>query len=285
MRLGETAIIHRGCYLLCLFVAGAAAAQISSQAVPKASGNSGPDLQTLVSRRENAQAENREHYRAYTVIRQYRLYGGESQRPNSEVIADVSFVPPSEKTYKIEKASGSDRGEKVVRKILDRESEMASSQRIPVSRENYNFTYLGEDALDGHSCYLLGLEPKRKDRDLIKGRAWVDKETYLIHQVQGAVAKNPSWWVKDVSLTLRYHDIAGMWLQNDTHAVADIRLFGRHTLTARALEYRTAEAVAGKRDSTQPFSPVAPSAARRAVRTRRSIQPTSIVGAGILVER
>src|SRR6185437_680793 len=43
------------------------------------------DLQTIVNRLEQAQLENHEQLRAYSVTREYRLFGETTQKANSEV--------------------------------------------------------------------------------------------------------------------------------------------------------------------------------------------------------
>jgi hypothetical protein len=37
---------------------------------------------------------------------------------------------------------------------------------------------------------------------------------------------------------MSFGDFAGTWLQTSMEAVADVRLFGSHTLTSRILDYR-----------------------------------------------
>lgn len=220
---------------------------------PEGSDSDSATLNTIVNRMEDAQLKNRHNYRAYTMTRDYRLYGGEDQKPNSEVIADVHFVPPDRKTFEIEKVQGSDRGEKVVRHVLESESRMAS-QNAPgaISAGNYDFKLLGEEAIEGQSCYILQLMPKRDEKTLIRGKVWVDKNSYLVHRVQGEMAKSPSWWLKRVDMTVDFSNAAGMWLQTGTRAVADVRLLGRHTFTSRVLKIQTADEVATSFSAVSP---------------------------------
>lgn len=205
-----------------------------------------PELSTIAQRMEQAARENREHYRAYTVTRNYRLYGGNEQKPSSEVLADISFVPPTTKEFTITERKGSSRGETVVRRVLESERKDAASGLAPgaVSSDNYDFTFLGQQPLDGNDCYLLGLKPKRKEKNLVLGRTWVDKNTYLVRRVQGELVKMPSWFVKSAQVTLEFGDVGGMWLQTRAKATADVRIFGPHTLTGKALEVRTGASVA-----------------------------------------
>lgn len=236
-------------------IAAMAAAQVPrpQPKVDRAESQSRPELSTLVQRMEQAAQENRQNYRAYVITREYRLYGGDQQKPSSKVMAEVSFVPPTSQEFKITQSNGSSRGETVVRRILESEQKDAVSgqARGAVTRNNYDFTLLGEQQLDGHQCYVLGLKPKRKEKNLLIGSAWVDKNTYLVRRVQGQMAKMPSWWMKSVEVTLDFGEAGGMWLHTRTKAKAEVRIFGPHTLTENALKVRTGEAVA-ELTRTQP---------------------------------
>jgi hypothetical protein len=145
---------------------------------------------------------------------------------------------------------GSSRGLQVVRRILDDEVETTSkgSQgRTALSRDNYEFDYFGEVLLDGQPCYLLGLKPKRREKNLISGKVWVDRGSFMVRQVEGEVARTPSWWLKRVHVRLRFADLDGTWLQVSMEAIADVRILGRHTLTSRLLDHRDADEVASTR--------------------------------------
>lgn len=206
-----------------------------------------PDLNTIVDRLEQAALANRDNYRPYVLTRQYLMYGGEEQqKPSSEVLARITFVPPTTKEYEIVEAHGSSRGEGVVKHILENEAKATQRGDAPgaVSRDNYIFTYLGQSSLDGHPCYILGLQPKRKEKNLVIGRAWVDGQTFLVRRVEGQMSKLPSWWLKSVYVTLDFNEAGGMWIQTGTKAVADVRIFGTHLLTAQAVNFQSDAALA-----------------------------------------
>lgn len=196
------------------------------------------DLPTIVQKVEEAAKANRASYRPYVVTREYRFYGSDLQNPKSEVKAEINFVPPRHQDYKIVNADGSSRGESIVRHLLEDQTKAANSGQAPgaVSHENYNFAYLGEARLDGHDCYVLRLLPKREEKSLVDGQAWVDQHTYLVRRIDGEMAKMPSWWLKSVHVTLDFGNFDGMWLQEGTRAVADVRIFGKHTFTSKAVD-------------------------------------------------
>lgn len=204
-------------------------------------------LEAIVSHMAEVQYRNRRAVRAYVVMREYKLFGDQQQRADSQVLAEVSFLPPGSKEYVIKKTQGSGRGEKVVRKILEHEQQMAGDwEELSITERNYNFELLGEETQNGRRCYLLGMEPKRESKDLLRGKMWVDAETYNPLRIVGRPAKNPSWWVKKVELTLTFTEVDGMWLQSGAKASAEVRLFGKHVLTSQDLQYNTSDTVATK---------------------------------------
>ena len=191
----------------------------------------------------------------YVLIREYQLSG--ANKPSSNVVAQVDFMPPSSKNYRIQKSSGNNRGEQVVRRLLDHEVQATSdvvNSKTALSRDNYEFTSMGETSLDGQACYVLGLMPKRKDNELISGQAWVDKSSYRVLRIEGDLVKSPSWWLKKVHIKLNFADLSGNWLQTNMEAVADVRIVGRHTLTSKLLDYRAADTVASARPNAHGWN-------------------------------
>lgn len=229
-----------------LLIVGFIAVFSSFTAAQQHTGPGTAPLSGLIDGMEKAQAAVRPQI-SYVVIREYRLSGANRRSADSDVVAQVGFRPPSSKDYTIQQSSGSNRGLQVVRRILDHEVAAASENdntKTALDTGNYDFTYLGEAILDGHGCYLLGLNPKRKDKDLISGQAWVDKASFVTRRIEGDLVKTPSWWLKKVHVTLTFADVQGSWLQTSMEAVADVRIAGPHTLTSRILDYRPMAVVA-----------------------------------------
>ena len=210
-------------------------------AVVQQSASSGTlPLSSILQGMEKAQSEVRAQT-PYQVIREYRLFGAKSSSANADVVAQVDFKPPTSKDYSIQKWSGSSRGKQIVQRVLDHEVEASKGNqaRTALTGDNYDFILVGETVLDGRPCYVLGLKPKRKEKDLISGAAWVDKRSFFILHIEGETAKAPSWWLKSVRVKVSFADLSGTWLQTSMEAVADVRLLGSHTLTSRILDYRS----------------------------------------------
>jgi outer membrane lipoprotein-sorting protein len=198
-------------------------------------------LQEIVSRMTQAQADGRDRDIAYSITREYQLSAQGAPSPSSLVVAEINFVPPSAKDYSIVTSEGSERGKSIVRKVLDHEAEMAShSEEHAVTARNYEFALLGREMLEGRDCYVLQLTPKREAVELIRGKAWVDATNFTLRRMQGSPAKSPSMWIKNLTVTIDYDNVNGIWVATSTKAVADLRFVGKHVLTSRELEVRTA---------------------------------------------
>lgn len=207
-------------------------------------GGSIPPLETIVARMGEARAENRTKLRPYKVTREYKLFGKEKQKPRSEVIADLSFVPPNVKKFTIQSSSGAALGERIVRQMLEGEvTAVEQYGSTDITAANYNFRFVREEDVDGQRCYVLDLVPKRKDRTLLRGSIWVDARTYRLHRFDGEPAKGPSWWLKEPHIALVYGHVGGMWLQTGSESRANVRIFGPFTMVSRDVRYQVGEPV------------------------------------------
>jgi hypothetical protein len=244
----------------------------------RAQQRSAPSLSAgeIVSRMEAARLLSKDTV-PFLLQREYRMYHGDDALPMSQVKAEINVVPPHERDYKIVDARGSERGEKIVRKILEHEADAEKSSPPPTAivHDNYDFRLAGEETLQGSRCYILDLMPKRQDPGLVNGRVWVDASTFLIRKVEGQMAKSPSWWVKGVRLTVLFGEVGGMWMQTSTHAVADVRLVGRYTVAGRATGVQPSSTVAAGNLTQKKARPRSP----------RVNVPAAVYNTGVLVSR
>jgi|SRR4051794_3403825 outer membrane lipoprotein-sorting protein len=194
----------------------------------------------VVARMVKAYADVRANFRAYETKRHYSVFHGDSGEPRSDIQVNISFLPPGEKSFRIERSSGG-MAEHVVRKALEKEVELTKDPQVTaMSPENYDFELEGQGATAGHDCYILAMTPKRDSKDLLNGRIWVDAHEFLIRRVEGKPAKSPSWWVKDLELVILYDNVKGLWLQTATEANAHVRMAGEYKVVSRESDVRTA---------------------------------------------
>src|SRR5579883_1908454 len=98
-----------------------------------------PDLNTILTRMGQAQAENRARIHAYSVVREYKLYEEKAETPKTQLKAKIEFLPPHSKRYDVLDSTGGI-GEKVVRRILDHEIAMTRDPAaVEMSPANYDF--------------------------------------------------------------------------------------------------------------------------------------------------
>ena len=204
-----------------------------------------PTVETITVRMAQARIKNRALFRPYQVTREYKLFGKERVATKSKVIADVTFMTPELKKYVIQHTDGNVMGEKIVRRVLDGEVGVAKdSGSTDISRDNYDFLFIREEEISARRCYVLELLPKRNDKNLLRGKVWVDANTYLLQRVEGQPAKSSSWWVRDIRIVLLYGDVDGMWLQTDLEATANVRILGPSAIVASDMKYEFSELVA-----------------------------------------
>jgi hypothetical protein len=202
------------------------------------------DLETIISRMTQAREENRASFRAYVVTRDYNFFGKERDKSKSQVIADISFVPPDSKNYTIQQTKGSGLGEKVVRRMLESEMDIAKNHgATDISTDNYDFRFDKTEEMNGETCYLLELLPKRIDKNLLKARIWVDANTFVIRRMEGEPAKSLSWWLRNVRITFLFGEVGGMWLQTASESTVTVRILGRYTMVANSIKYKMGEVV------------------------------------------
>jgi hypothetical protein len=193
------------------------------------------EVDAIVTNMVSAYAENRTHLQPYVLTRKYRVFKAEEQK--STIIAAVIYLPPEANTFEILESTGG-KAEGVVRKLLQKEMQIARDfQAAGFNVSNYEFELLGEENLGSSMCYVLAIHPKRRSKDLLDGKIWVDKSLHLVRRVQGRPVKSPSWWVKEASFTVDYGNLEGMWLQVGSSGEANVRFVGKYTLVSEKIAF------------------------------------------------
>ena len=191
-----------------------------------------PNLNSILDSLERTEEQNPALSRPHEVTREYKVFQGDDPKPISDVMTQISFTPPDIKTFKITDAQGSPRGKKIVSAILDQEVASAKEgHQRDISRSNYDFVFLREQDFGMVPEYVLHIIPRRKEKGLLLGDIWVDAKTYRIRQIIGVPLKTPSFWVKDLHITVQFADVNGMWIPVSVDAIATIRFLGIYSLS------------------------------------------------------
>lgn len=195
-----------------------------------------PNLSAILDSLERIGEQNPALSRPYEVTREYKVFHADDPNPISAVTAQISFSPPDTKTFKITDAQGSPNGKKIISAVLEQEVVSAKEGRQrDISRTNYEFVFLREQDYGVVPEYVLHIIPKRKEKGLLLGDIWVDAKTYRIRQIIGIPLKTPSFWIKDLHITVLFAAVNGMWISVSVDAIAAVRFLGIYTLAGHNL--------------------------------------------------
>ena len=204
-----------------------------------------PDLNPILQQWEDLQDPS--HFRRFEVTREYKVFHGHDRQPTSQVTAHIDFVSPDVKTCEIIRATGNFLGEELVRELLDLETDSAKKrQRSAVGRANYDFVFLRREDFGVVPEYVLGIIPKRKDKYLLRGQIWVDASTFQIRRIEGVPAISPSFWLRNIHITLQLAPLGGTLVPVSFDAIATVRFFGEYTLTGRTIQASDTQPTAPK---------------------------------------
>lgn len=233
--------VRRAQSVLCGFWLSAlvllSATALACQVASSTSQIESPDLDLILQRIEDAQNHNSAQSQPYEVMREYKVFRGHDTRPTSEVIAQINFVPPDVKTYKLVETKGNSWGVKIVRALLNSETSSTRKEHsTEISRVNYNIAFLRQQNFGNVPEYVFAILPKRDDKYLLRGQIWVDAHSFRIRQIEGVPARSPSFWLKDLHVTLHYGELGGVWVPVTFDAIAKVRFLGEFTLAGLNVE-------------------------------------------------
>jgi hypothetical protein len=138
----------------------------------------------------------------------------------------TEFAPEHGLSYTVLSEGGSSRiRTRALRNVLDREveaSRAADARAAAFSTENYRYELGGVLP----NAVQIGLTPRREDPRLINGLATMDQRTAELSYVEGDLAKNPSFWVRDVRIARRYSRVGAATLPVEFRSTARVRMFG-----------------------------------------------------------
>jgi hypothetical protein len=143
----------------------------------------------------------------------------------------ADYAPNSGFRYHITAEGGSDYiRKKVLKAVLDGERALVAAgedTRSSLARTNYNFQSNG---IDNEGLARVLLAPRRKERALVVGSMLLRPDQGELVRVEGRLAKNPSFWVRNVDIIRTYERIGGVVVPVAMDSTAHIRFFGAATL-------------------------------------------------------
>jgi len=167
--------------------------------------------------------------KGYAGTRRYTL---ENQRlhKRAEIVASVYCASDGSKHFDVVSRAGwTSANKSVLQQMLESESETSTPSIRPKTRlteDNYNFSMLGTEVVDGRPAYVIGVAPKRRDKYLMEGRVWVDAADYALVRAEGKPAQNPSLWTQSIHFVQQYKKNGPFWFPVSTDSVTEAVFFG-----------------------------------------------------------
>jgi len=188
------------------------------------------------------QAEN-ERTAAFSGYSGMRRYHFENKKfgKRAEVTVRVICDQTGAKSFEVleENGSGFVRS-RVIRRMIDAERQASAKgdhEQTRILPENYQFSLLAKEVVEGRPAYVLQIDPKSKNQFMVRGRIWVDAEDFAIMRVEGSPARNPSFWIHSVKVVQRYGRFGKFWLPVNNESRADARVFGSTDVGIEYFDY------------------------------------------------
>jgi hypothetical protein len=184
---------------------------------------------------------------AYQSTRLYRIeYRGFPSSRSAEMVVEVKYRAPYTKQFTIRSESGSKvLVEKVLKRLLQSEQEAQNDENqahIAINNENYKLKLLGSESAPTGFLFILFAEPRANNKYLFRGKVWVDAHDFAIVRMEGAPAKNPSFWIKETKIEQHYTKVGDFWLPLSNRSASAIRLGGSANLTIDYRDYKITSA-------------------------------------------
>lgn len=199
-----------------------------------------PSADEVVARMVQRDDERRSAFQGYTSVRQYVLENTKYHK-EAYMIVRVTQCKDGSKEFKMLTSSGWSGARKhVFPKLLEAETEASqpgSPEDSRVTPQNYSFSMLRADEVDGRKAYVLDVVPKKQKKYLMRGTIWVDAEDFAIVRMEGEPAKSPSFWIKKVQFAHKYEKRGSFWLAASDSSVSDARIFGPTELRIDYFDY------------------------------------------------
>jgi hypothetical protein len=193
-----------------------------------------PPTETIVANMVTQGKWNDQVVRSFEEL---RFFQASNRRFRQEAIREVRTTFRAPDSY--DSAVVKEEGSKLIRQrvfdpILDAEKEAQPSKEkrsYDILPQNYMFRVDGVDSCGGRQCYRLAISPKRKDKFLLKGFIWVDRQDYGIAKVQGTPSKRLSFWVLKAQVTRTYVRVGNVWLTKRIESDSDLFIAGHSELS------------------------------------------------------
>jgi len=176
-------------------------------------------------RRQIAALDTYQDRRRYSVA--HRLLGN-----GTYWVVEENFSAPDEKHFQVLERGGSGTVQKrVFARLLEIEQETAREAvrpQVDLSRDNYDFTYLGYD--ESANAYRFQAIPHGTNEYLLRGTIWVNAGDFAVQRIEGEPASRHSFLIKRVSFVHEFAKFGEFWFPVHHRSETELRFFGTATL-------------------------------------------------------
>jgi hypothetical protein len=199
-----------------------------------------PSVDEVVVRMIQREQERRSAFQGYTSVRRYVL-DNQKHHKQADMLVRMTQRKDGSKEFEIVTASGWSGARKhVFPKLLEAEAEASrpgNPENSRITPQNYSFSMLRTEEIEGRKAYVMGVSPKREDKYLTRGTIWIDAEDFAIVRLEGEPAKSPSFWIKNVHFAHTYKKHGSFWLAASDNSVSEARIFGPTELRIDYFDY------------------------------------------------
>jgi outer membrane lipoprotein-sorting protein len=199
-----------------------------------------PTAEEIVARMAAHDLQRQSSVEGYAGMRRYVLENLKFKK-RAEMLVRVKGDQDGTKHFEVVSEDGWKAAHKhVLHKMLESESETSRPEiraSAKLTRENYDFELVGTEELTGRAAYVLEIRPKRKEKNLFRGRIWVDSEDYALARAEGDPAKKPSFWTKSIHFLQIYRKSGPLWFPFSTRSVTEAHLFGTTDVSIDYFDY------------------------------------------------
>jgi hypothetical protein len=207
-----------------------------------APGQATPNVNQIVAqlmRKNQSRAALLQHYEG---CRYYFLdYTGFPSDKKAEMVVKMKYDAPAEKEFQVVREEGARLLlNKVLKELLENEKEALGEQnqsRSALTPDNYEFSFVGNDTLNGRPQYVLDVIPRNNNKYLYRGKVWIDATDFAVSRISAEPAKNPSIWISHTQIDHEYTKMGDFWLPAHNLSVSKMRFGGTARLNITYLNY------------------------------------------------
>jgi hypothetical protein len=214
-----------------------------------------PDANTLIHRIDAANQARYDQVTEFADTEHYSVFRGGDKQPAAEMTVRVTYRKGEGKSYEIRSQSGSGIIQKfALEPLLQNEKELNQPGRIEASwftSANYNMRpHPGQTRIvNGRSCVVVDITPRRKAPNMIEGTLCVDAQDGTLVEIEGVASKSLNPLAGTTHMMRQYRNIQGYAMATHARAESDSRILG---VTVVLVDYSDYELKARPAGSTNP---------------------------------